>query len=334
MTDWRQGFKGTDVNTESRVQNRKPRLLKMLVIVGLLLLCVIPLTVGLGVGLAKRHSHRSTPETPHDSEALGRPSLWAPQVGVSWQIVLSQSVKVDAGSTMITPNVDVYVLDLFDTKRETIDRLRRVGKNVVCYFSAGSWEDWREDASDYHTADLGNNLDGWAGERWVNVSAESVRSVMRNRIKLAAEKGCDGIDPDNVDGYENNNGLRLSSQDAVNFVKFLADEARKYNIATGLKNAGYIIHKVLDSVHFSVNEQCVEFSECKTFAPFIKAGKPVFHIEYPEGAPSVSSSERTQICSATGAATGTDKFSTVLKKMNLDGWVQYCTGQSVTTPTA
>lgn len=209
MTDWRQGFKGTDVNTESRVQNRKPRLLKMLVIVGLLLLCVIPLTVGLGVGLAKRHSHRSTPETPHDSEALGRPSLWAPQVGVSWQIVLSQSVKVDAGSTMITPNVDVYVLDLFDTKRETIDRLRRVGKKVVCYFSAGSWEDWREDASDYHTADLGNNLDGWAGERWVNVSAESVRSVMRNRSKLAAEKGCDGIDPDNVDGYVSNGKAQM-----------------------------------------------------------------------------------------------------------------------------
>jgi hypothetical protein len=28
-----------------------------------------------------------------------------------------------------------------------------------------------------------------------------VRDIMKRRIKMAKEKSCDGIDPDNVDGY-------------------------------------------------------------------------------------------------------------------------------------
>ena len=51
----------------------------------------------------------------------------------------------------------------------------------------------------------------------------------------------------------------------------------------GLKNAGAIITAVLPVVDFSVNEQCVQYNECATFQPFIAAGKPVFHIEYPAG---------------------------------------------------
>lgn len=80
-------------------------------------------------------------------------------------------------------------------------------------------------------------------------------------------------------------------------------------------------------MQFSVNEQCAEYTECETFASFIKAAKPVFHIEYPE---SVDSNSRANACSAKGA----DQFSTVLKHMNLDGWVEYCDGQSVDSSVA
>jgi len=48
---------------------------------------------------------------------------------------------------------------------------------------------------------MGNGLTGWKGERWLNISSANVRSIMTARIQLAAQKGCDGIDPDNVDGY-------------------------------------------------------------------------------------------------------------------------------------
>lgn len=93
----------------------------------------------------------------------------------------------------------------------------------------------------------------------------------------------------------------------------------------GLKNAGDIIPDVLPIVHFSVNEQCVENAECSTFHAFIDANKPVFHIEYPSDAGKTLKADTVQhFCGDTGDAVGSDKFSTVLKKMNLDGWVEYC----------
>lgn len=102
-------------------------------------------------------------------------------------------------------------------------------------------------------------------------------------------------------------------------------------LAIGLKNSGAIVNSVLDDVQFSVNEQCVQFSECTTYAPFVRASKPVFHIEYPEDAPEVEANQRSELCSATGDAEGSDRFSTVIKKMELDGWVQYCDGDIADT---
>lgn len=103
-------------------------------------------------------------------------------------------------------------------------------------------------------------------------------------------------------------------------------------MSIGLKNAGDIIPKVIDFIDFSVNEQCAEFSECDKFSPFIKAGKPVFHIEYPSGAPKIDAARAAALCSSSGIGAGSAGFSTVLKKLELDGFVQYCDGKQYTTP--
>lgn len=124
----------------------------------------------------------------------------------------------------------------------------------------------------------------------------------------------------------------MTEEDSVDFVKFLSETAASYNMSTGLKNAADLIPSVLDYVHFSVNEECVLYSECDTFSPFVEAGKPVFHIEYPAGAPNkIASSDMDEICSHKGNATGTEGFSTVIKKLKLDGWVEYCSGKTYTT---
>jgi hypothetical protein len=44
-------------------------------------------------------------------------------------------------------------------------------------------------------------LDGWPGEVWVNISSTNVRNIMSKRLELASHKGCDAVDPDNMDGY-------------------------------------------------------------------------------------------------------------------------------------
>lgn len=317
---------------------------KKFAIVGLILVIVIPLAVGLGVGLSNRGgdddggddndngggNNNGGGDNGDGGNATARPSFWTPSVGASWQIVLLKPIK-EENNKFSPDNVDVYDLDLFDNNATTFKTLQDSGKKVICYFSAGSYENWRSDKDSWKEEDLGKELDGWPGERWVKLSSPNVRNIMKKRIALAASKGCDAIDPDNVDGYQNDNGLDLTQQDSVDYMRFLAQEARGYNMSTGLKNAGDIIPKVLDVVHFSVNEQCVEFSECDTFAQFITDNKPVFNIEYPDGTPNVDSKKTEEICSKKGKADGTDGFSIVIKKMNLDGWVEYCDGDKATT---
>ncbi|MMZ65925.1 hypothetical protein D1872_283710 [compost metagenome] len=59
---------------------------------------------------------------------------------------------------------------------------------------------------------------------------------MRARLDLAVQKGCDGVEPDNMDGYDNNTGFTLSADDQLAYNKFIANEARKRGLSVGLKN--------------------------------------------------------------------------------------------------
>ena len=61
-------------------------------------------------------------------------------------------------------DVDMYDIDLFDVPRTTIDQLHADGRIVICYFSAGSYEDWRPDADAFGSNLLGQPLGDWDGE--------------------------------------------------------------------------------------------------------------------------------------------------------------------------
>lgn len=143
---------------------------------------------------------------------------------------------------------------------------------------------------------------------------------MTARLQLAQSKGCDGVDPDNVNAYNNDNGLGLTTADAIDYVTFLANGVATLGMSVGLKNAEEIIGDVLPLMQWSVNEQCEQYTECDQFQPFIAAGKPVFHIEYPDSAPAVTTAQKTKICGDKTAA----GFSTVLKDMDLSPSIDAC----------
>jgi len=92
----------------------------------------------------------------------------------------------------------VWDIDLFDNPVSTMTTLKTSGKIVVCYFSAGTAEDWRDDYRDFAAVDLGKVLPEWPNEKWIRTGSQSIRNIMAKRIKLAADKGCDAIDPDNT----------------------------------------------------------------------------------------------------------------------------------------
>lgn len=254
-----------------------------------------------------------TPVTAEPA-ATSTTAVWQPTAGSSWQIVLEyplNSTSYDA---------PVYDIDMFDNPISTIEELHNLGRKVICYFSAGSYEDWRPDAKNFTKSDYGDALDGWPGEYWVNTKSENVRNIMTARLQLAKSKGCDGVDPDNVDAYNNKNGLGLTKADAVDYVTFLANGATALGMSVGLKNAGEIINNVLPLMQWSVNEQCEQYDECDTFQPFIENGKPVFHIEYPDSAPNVTPAQKATYCDDKTVA----GFSTILKDMDLSDWIDAC----------
>ena len=118
-----------------------------------------------------------------------------------------------------------------------IANLHQRGIYVMCYFSAGSWEDWRSDAHLFPEKIIGNDYDGWPGEKWLDVrKIVALKPIMESRIRMAAEKGCDGVDPDHVDGYTNETGFPLTYEDQLVYNKWLSQTAHTYDLEIGLKN--------------------------------------------------------------------------------------------------
>jgi hypothetical protein len=121
--------------------------------------------------------------------------------GQKFQIVLLG--VPDMSKMPLSPtDAPVWDIDLFDNPASTMKALKAAGKIVICYFSAGTAEDWRDDYRSFAAADLGKVLPEWPNEKWIQIGSQSIRTIMAKRIKLAADKGCDAIDPDNT-------GMRL-----------------------------------------------------------------------------------------------------------------------------
>lgn len=177
-------------------------------------------------------------------------------------------------------DVRVYDIDLFENDAAAMAALHAEGRSVICYFSAGTYEEWRDDASDYPDSIIGEPLDDWPDERWVDIRSKTLRQILGRRLDLAAEKGCDGVEPDNVTAFRNDSGFDLSPEDQLGFNRWLADEAHARGLAIGLKNDGDQAEELAPWFDFSVNEECHFYEECDQLAPFLSAGKPVFNAEY------------------------------------------------------
>ncbi|KAJ0119844.1 endo alphapolygalactosaminidase precursor [Diaporthe amygdali] len=314
------------------------------------LVVILALALGLGLGLGLRNNgggDEGDNGSGNGGEPTGPGNSTFPTptsnltLGSQWQIVLSETLSVDdngqvSPSNTSNPGVSVYDIDMFLHQNLTVVRdLQELNMTVICYFSAGSYEPNRPDSWRFQDDDKGKELDGWPGEYWLKLTSQNVRDIMTDRIAIAADMGCNAIDPDNVDGYDNENGLDLSEEDSIDFMRFLAKEAANKGMITGLKNAAAIIDSVIDVVHFSVNEQCVQYDECADFAAFPNNDKPVFNIEYPAGdgdtdVKAFATNTVDKSCDK-GTSNNGEGFNTVLKYMNLSGWVQYCNGDTYTT---
>jgi hypothetical protein len=213
------------------------------------------------------------------------------------------------------PPYEVIGLDLFGNDAQVVKALKAKGKTVICYFSS-QYEEWREDfkkiAADAaqkaaFEALLAGPLDQWPGEQWVDIhnfsgtsalpQHELLRKLLKDRMVLAAQNGCDAVELDNVDEYDqqpkvkNKKGESITAADQYAFNTWLAQLSHQQQLAIFLKNdlaqiadgasavpAGQPgLANVFDG---AINEECFRFDECAPLAPFRALEKPIFVVEY------------------------------------------------------
>ncbi len=231
---------------------------------------------------------------------------WQPTPGLEWQVQFSGSIDTTAGA-------DVFDLDGFDTPRSLVASLHDDGRRTVCYVNAGAWESWRSDAGRYPASVKGRQLDGWPGERWLDIRRLDVlKSIIRERVAMCAAKGFDAVEFDNVDGYANRTGFPLEAADQLRYNRWLARAAHDAGLGVGLKNTLGLAQELEPHFDFALLEQCFQFQECALADPFVRAGKPVIDIEY--------ALPRSEFCPA---AEGLG-ISAMKKRLRLDAWRRAC----------
>ena len=237
---------------------------------------------------------------------------YQPPRNVTWQYQLS-----DEGKITIIPTVQLYIIDI-DTAggngQLNMLKSKVPGVRVICYFSVGSFENYRVEYDTQRgikypqdwSGIIGNDLDGWPGEKWLDIRSSKTRSIMLKRMKYATKIGCDGIDPDNVDGYQTDTGFPLTANDQFNFSKWLATAGHNLGLAVGLKNSLDLLPKLYTYFDFFVNEECFTFEECSVYN--IVKSAPVLGVEYCDGTESF------------GVATPTQDPSCFCPRANAAGW--------------
>ncbi|MFI5958733.1 endo alpha-1,4 polygalactosaminidase [Cryptosporangium sp. NPDC051539] len=276
----------------------------------MLLAVVVCVLVAAGAIVRWQWPDAQAPDTraPGVSDGDGTPkagaAFWTPGPGTTWQWQLSGTVDQSV-------DVQVYDIDGFTNNAGVVASLHAAGRKVICYLNAGAAEDFRSDYRKFPAAVVGKGLDGWPGERWLDIRRWDVlQPIMAARFDVCRSKGFDAVEPDNVDGFANDSGFPLTAADQLRYNRRIAALAHSYGLSVGLKNDLEQVTDLVNDFQFAVNEECAAYGECDELTPFTDAGKAVFHVEY--------SDEPCRKKIPPG-------FSSLRKNLELDAFVKTCT---------
>ena len=235
---------------------------------------------------------------------------WQPEPGVDWQWQLSD-LPVDG-----TVDAEVYDVDLFETTAEQVAELQGSGRRVICYVSMGSWEEPRPDADAFPDRVLGEVYEGYPDERWLDIRRlDLLGPILEARFDRCDRKGFDALEPDNIDGYQNDTGFDLSPGDQLRFNRWLAAEAHERGLAIALKNDPDQAEALVDTFDFALTEDCAVDDWCEDVEVFIEQGKGVLQAEYTD-----TDVDFDEVC----ADARESEFSPILKERELTAFRETC----------
>jgi endo-alpha-1,4-polygalactosaminidase (GH114 family) len=244
---------------------------------------------------------------PGPTEISGPPAseVWRPALNTTWQWQLAGE------SVDLSLDVEMYDIDLFETDVSVVASLHEKGRKAVCYISAGSWEEWRPDAEQFPSSAIGKEYEGWPGEKWLDIRRiDLLAPVMRARLDQCRDKGFDGVEPDNIDGYTNDTGFPLTYADQIEYNEWLAAEAHQRGLSIGLKNDPDQVVDLLAIFDWALTENW-----CDRLLPFVAAGKAVFSAEYTDTGMTID-----RLCPEATAM----NLNAILKHRDLDAYREAC----------
>ncbi|CAB1118874.1 unnamed protein product [Ectocarpus sp. CCAP 1310/34] len=154
---------------------------------------------------------------------------------------------------------------------------------VICYFSAGTYEEYRDDEADFPRSALGNRVEHSVGTWWININDEDIKPVMEGRLDLASEKGCDAVDPDFMESYTfsaDETGWNITADEQLEYNKWIADQAHARNLSVGLKNDRLQMEELEPWFDWALSTDCYDEEDCGSYGPFVTAGKAVLDAEF------------------------------------------------------
>jgi hypothetical protein len=243
---------------------------------------------------------------PGASPATG----WIPHPGTSYQI------QYDGRLDLRVPAA-IYDLDGFQTRPSVVAQLHRMGRRVICYIDVGTWERWRRDAGQFPKSVLGKRDGPWPGERWLDIRARSIlEPIMGARFDLCRRKGFDGVDPDNIDGYQNDTGFPLTATEQLTYDEWVARAAHARGLVVDQKNDNNQVKQLSKFFDFAVLEQCYVQGWCHQFDVYSRSDRLVVDVEY--------NVRRQQFLDkpCRGAAHNDD--TAIDKKLELTAWIITC----------
>jgi hypothetical protein len=235
--------------------------------------------------------------------------IWRPAPGVSWQWQLDTPVDTSI-------DAQVFDIDLFDNDASVVAALHEKGAKVICYTSVGSREDWRPDAGMFPPDVVGRNYPDWEGEKFLDIrQIDKLAPIMLARMDLCKAKGFDGIEPDNIDIYDENTGFPLTFEDQLEYNRWLSTRAHERGLSIGLKNDPDQVRDLVNEFDWALAEDCFYENWCDQIMPFIATGKAVFASEYTDTGITLD-----KFCPKAREL----KFSAIIKNRDLDAFRRTC----------
>ena len=176
-------------------------------------------------------------------------------------VPIQMGLRDFSGNPLPAPNV--IDIDGESNTVATVASLHAQGKKVICYIDAGVYETYRSDAHKFPAGIWGNADSGWNGSFWLDIRRiADLAPIIQARMQMCKDKGFDAIEPDEIDGWENNTGFPLTYQDQLRYNRALAQGAHNIGMSIGQKGDLIQAHDLVTSFDWTLNEECYQYKEC------------------------------------------------------------------------